>query len=129
MADRRYVGGSMVGLQAHQVVEEDGIQDPAELVFNTAIRADGMGEQGRVECRRAETAAARDGDLGFAFDFGLEHGDGGNAGETGFGGEAAAGGQPFNLAADKVPPGFDLAMIAIASLMVVERARAGLVKK
>ena len=68
----------------------------------------------------AEVVAPGDGGLAVALDLGLDHGDGGEAGEARLAGEAAIGDEPVDVVADGMTAHLDAAVVAVGGL---ERSR------
>src|SRR3546814_9170491 len=95
---------------------EDDIEDPVQAVLDAPMGAPGMGEGLGIEPGGGEIIAAFALDLAAAFDAGLDHGDGGEAGEARFAGIAAVREEPVDGMADGVAAAFEAAMIVVEGL-------------
>src|SRR3546814_16151588 len=93
---------------------EDDIEDPVQAVLDAPMGAPGMGEGLGIEPGGGEIIAAFALDLAAAFDAGLDHGDGGEAGEARFAGIAAVRDEPVDGMAGGVAAAFEAAMSVVA---------------
>src|SRR3546814_14322681 len=82
-------------------------------VLDAPMGAPGMGEGLGIEPGGGEIIAAFALDLAAAFDAGLDHGDGGEAGEARFAGIAAVREEPVDGMADGVAAAFEADMIVV----------------
>jgi len=112
--DDGHVLGPAAGSQACEVVVEDDIEDLVQPVLDAPVGAHGGGKGPGIELCGGDVVALLVSHPGVVGGRGLDHGDGGEAGEYPFVGVAAVGHQPSDVMGDAVAALLDAAMVAVA---------------
>jgi hypothetical protein len=123
MAQDSKVFGRMVFANAAVVFTETDVQTPVQVVFDSPMVANGLGDSRSVTFEAGDEIGRFGGGLCIDLSLASDHADCGDARPLVFAGK------PVDIVGCKILPGFNAAMLAISGLVSVEGAVGRVLKK